>query len=102
PSEVLRALKYFRYRHHEVIVLQVLDRDEREFPYSGENVFVQLEGKKELFADSGALAAEYRRLFARFLDSCKNGFRQAGIDYHLVTTDTPLEKALARILSARS
>jgi len=91
---VIKALKYFRFRHHEVIVLQVLDPHEIRFPYDGEHAFVHLERKEQVFADGEAVAREYRRIFGRFLAGYKSGFRQAGIDYRMVTTDMPFESAL--------
>lgn len=102
PEKILSALKMFRFRHHEVIVLQVLDPAELSFPYEGENVFEQMEGKGSLHADADMLSAEYRRLFTRFIGSYQSGFRQAGIDFHCLMTDVPLEKALIRLLERRS
>ena len=99
---VSNALKYFRYRHHEVMVLQVLDPEEINFGYSGENVFTHMEDGSSVFADAGEMGDEYRRLFSGFLSGYKTAFRQAGIDYNLVTTDMPVEKALERCLAKRS
>lgn len=101
PAEVMKALKYLRFRHHEIIVLQVLDPNELKFPYLGDNIFVHLENNKELYIDADSVRAEYIKLFQEFLAEYKIGFRQADIDYHLITTDTPVELALARCLSNR-
>jgi uncharacterized protein (DUF58 family) len=101
PDEVLRVIRYFRYRHHEVIVLQVLDPDERQFPFSGEQVFAHCEKNEELSFDADDLGAAYRELFGSFLEEYKGGFRRAGIDYHTVMTDMPFEQALGRIVNLR-
>jgi len=98
-AKILNALKYFRYRHHEVLVLQVLDPDEIRFPYSGESIFQHLERNDRLYADCDDVASEYRRIVEQFLSAYRLGFRQSGIDYHLITTDTPLDRALVKSLS---
>ncbi|MCB4792416.1 MAG: DUF58 domain-containing protein [Elusimicrobia bacterium] len=102
PQNVLKALKYLRFRHHEIIVLQVLDPSEVKFPFLGDNLFIHLENEKEIFADADTLRAEYIKLFKQFLDEYKTGFRKADIDYYLITTDTPVEIALGQCLSNRS
>ncbi len=101
PAEVLKTLKFFRFRHHEVMVFHVLDPEEIGFHFSGEALFRHAENKEELFADADAIGEAYRGVFAKFLEEYKTGFRSAGIDYHLVTTDTPLETALARCMRGR-
>ena len=101
-ENILKALKYFRFRHHEVIVIQVLDPEEIKFGYSGENIFVNMENKNSVFADNEEIGAEYRKLFKEFLSGYKTAFHGAGIDYSLVTTDTPPEQALERCLSKRN
>lgn len=96
---ILRALKYFRYRHHEVMVLQVLDPDETGFPYRGENTFVHLENSGSLYADCDEVAPLYREIAGKFIAAYRSGFRQSGIDYHRVMTDVPLDAALTRCLA---
>ncbi|MBN1622575.1 MAG: DUF58 domain-containing protein [Endomicrobiales bacterium] len=102
PGEVLRALKYLRFRHHEIIVFQILDPQEVRFDYIGESNFIHLENKEELFVDSDTIRSEYKRLFNQFIDEYKIGFNKVGIDYNMITTNTPLELALGRCLTHRS
>ncbi|MBN1823650.1 MAG: DUF58 domain-containing protein [Endomicrobiales bacterium] len=101
PEKTLKALKYFRFRHHQIIVLQVLDRQEVDFGFSGENLFRHLETGGGLFVDADELRASYRQVFGSFVEKYKSGFRQAGIEYFLVTTDVPIEVSLAKCLTAR-
>jgi uncharacterized protein (DUF58 family) len=101
-AAIIKALKYFRFRHHEVIVLQVLDPDEIAFPYGGENTFLHLENNDRLYADCDEVADEYRTIVDAFISGYRHGFRQAGIDYHLLTTDMPLETALGKYLEKRN
>ncbi len=101
-ENILKALKYYRFRHHEVIVLHVLDPREIDLGYTGENIFTHMEGNSSIFADNDEIAAEYRKLFGGFLSGYQSAFRQAGIDYNLITTDLPIETALERCLAKRS
>ena len=42
PEEVLSGLQHFRHRHHEVVVLHILDPDEVDFPYADTATFVDM------------------------------------------------------------
>ena len=58
---VYDGLNRLRFLGHEVLVLQVLDRDELELPFDGPTVFHDIEGDEELFAEPGAFRQAYRR-----------------------------------------
>jgi uncharacterized protein (DUF58 family) len=101
PDGVISALKYFRHHRHEVIVLHVLDPQELSFTMQGDHCLVHLETKEELSVDCEALRNEYRTIMRDVIETYKRGFRNAGIEYRLMTTDIPLETALARFLRER-
>jgi uncharacterized protein (DUF58 family) len=101
PAAVLAAVRALRARHHEVMVVQVLDPDEIAFPFTGEIRFTDLESSAACVLDADEAGETYRRLMAGFLQEYAAGFRHAGIDYHRITTDTPLEQALSRIIRGR-
>ncbi|MFH1368795.1 MAG: DUF58 domain-containing protein [Elusimicrobiota bacterium] len=98
PRKVIETLKYFRCRHHEILVIQVLDPEEVKFRFSGENTFVQLEGNAEISADSDTVRDEYRQLMKNFIDEYKHSFRRSRIEYAMATTDMPLEKTIYNAL----
>src|SRR5689334_18197208 len=50
PDEVVRGLKHFQYRGTDVIVFQVLDPDEIEFPFERPTRFEDLETSDEVIA----------------------------------------------------
>ncbi len=85
---------------HDVALFQVLTREEIEFPF-GEDVQIEdAESSRRVMAGPGS-AAEYRREFAAFLDRWRTRCASAGIDYTLITTDTPLDAALRGYLLRR-
>lgn len=97
PAEILSALKALRARRHDVIVLQVLDPQERDFEFEGSVEFRGLEGGESVLFDAGALAAEYRLEFGRMMKLYEIGFRRSEIAYACAYTDKGWEQALAPI-----
>ncbi len=55
------GLNRLRFLGHDVLVLQVLDRDELELPFDGPTVFRDIEGDEEVFAEPWAFRRSYRR-----------------------------------------
>lgn len=98
PEKVIKMLKYFRHRHHEIIVVQVLDPEESAFGFSGENTFVQLEGGAEISADSDSVRDEYRKLFAGMENAYRQGFKRARIEFTAASTADTLEETLVQVL----
>ncbi len=101
PDRVVRGLRHFRFRGTEVIAFHVMDPDEIEFPFDRATRFEDLESREEVLAVPGMVRAHYTRAIARMLDRYKSELGAAGIDYHLVRTDQPLELALLAYLATR-
>jgi uncharacterized protein (DUF58 family) len=99
---LLRALMHFRHRRHEVLLFHILAPEEIEFPFKKWTQFRNLEmlGHK-LLVDPNRLRKEYLQ---NFQDFCRQLREQAGgmqIDYHLMRTDEPVERALGVYLTKR-
>jgi len=101
-DEVLRALAELRAQRHDVSVLHVLDPHERTFPYDGLTQFEALESHHRMLVNPAAIRREYLERMEAFLATCKATLTGAGIDYHLCSTDQPLEQTLLGLLVARS
>lgn len=99
PERVLRVVKSFKARRHELLVLQVLDPEERDFGYDGPIVFESLEGQPDLFCDAGALRGLYRSDFERLLKLYESTFHRSDIAYAAFFTDRPWDLALGRFLA---
>jgi uncharacterized protein (DUF58 family) len=99
PERVLRVVKSFKARRHELLVLQVLDPQEREFDFDGPTVFESLEGEPDLFCDAGALRQAYRAEFERLLRLYDSTFHRSDIAYAPFFTDRPWDAALGRFLT---
>lgn len=101
PSRVVRALKSFRYRKHEMLVFHVLDRQEWDFGFAGPARFVDLETAREITLDPRGLRATYRRKMDSFVKAYRRDLRASRIDYELLFTDVPYERALLSFLAKR-
>ena len=101
-TSLLKALAHFRHAHHEILVFQIWDRDELEFPFKGWTQFESLEtsGAKHLL-DPALLREAYLANLAKFRDELTLGCRRNKIDLVPFTTDQPYSDALAAYLSRR-
>jgi len=88
-------------RGHDVSTLQILSRDEIEFPYRGAVEFEDLESAGSRVVDAAEVARAYRGSVAEFLGQVRNQALADGLDYTLVTTDAPPDETLRRHLLRR-
>jgi uncharacterized protein (DUF58 family) len=101
PREVVTALKHFRHKGNEVIVMQVLDPIERSFAFGADAIFRDLETKEELLTQPWHIQKAYRESMREFLEFYKRECRENAIDYVLLDTATPFDKALFEYLNKR-
>jgi uncharacterized protein (DUF58 family) len=101
PEEVVKGLKQLRSRGSDVIVFQLLDREELEFPFKEPSLFQDMEEDLKLLADPQAVRSAYLEALRSLVD----GYRQAcfshHIDYSVFDTSVDLDRALARYLTWR-
>lgn len=102
PEDLVRALRSFRYRKHELIVFQILDRDEVDFPFTEATVFADLESGQEMIVNPDLVRRRYQERFRTFLDSCHDALLGSRIDHTVLYTDTPYDKALIVYLEKRA
>ena len=100
PS-MMAGLKHFRHRRHEVVVFQVLDPAELDFPFRQTTLFRGMEELPDVLTDPRALRNAYLDEFGKFLQSVRKGCRAERIDYVLLRTDQSLEIALSSYLASR-
>ncbi|HEX3927701.1 MAG TPA: hypothetical protein VHW65_06860, partial [Gemmatimonadales bacterium] len=96
-----RELRQAVRRGHDVAMLQLISRDERDLPYDGAVEFADLESGARRILDARAAAPVYRAAVSAFLERCRTAALRDGIDYALIGVDTPPETALRHYLLAR-
>jgi len=102
PSLLVRALAQLRQQHHEVLVFQILDRDEVDFPFEGWTRFEALETEGEhVLVDPATLRRTYLENLERHRSVLREGCRRHRVALHEVTTDVPAEDVLPQLLTER-
>lgn len=100
PS-LMAGLKHFRHRRHDVVLFQLLDPAELDFPFQGPTQFKGLEQFPEIQADPQMLRRAYQRELGEFRRQLEIGCRGQNIDYVLVRTNEPLDAVLSKFLATR-
>lgn len=101
-ESVLKAIKFLRFKKNEVLIVHLMDRDEKEFPYSGTIQFDSLENGETITLESDPYRKNYEDAVQRFIDQYRITLRNYGVRYHFHTTDEPLDRILRAILSPSS
>ncbi|MCK4413782.1 MAG: DUF58 domain-containing protein [Candidatus Eisenbacteria sp.] len=101
PESVLTGLKHFRHRQHEVVVLNILDPAEIQFPFREETVFIDMETREQISTIPWELAREYRERVESWRQAYRRTCAEHSIGYAEIHTDTPYDVALLRYLEKR-
>lgn len=102
-AELLRGLAHYRHANHDVLIFQVWDKDELEFPFKRWHRFDSLERRGEhQMLDPAQLRKAYLEKLASFRDQLKAGCRKQRVDLVEVTTDQSYGTALAAYLARRA
>jgi len=99
---LIRGLRHFRHRNHEVMVLHVMDEDELTFPFQGNTMFRGLEGTGRLTVEPRALREGYLEAVRSYCADVKRRCIANQIDYKLISTADHLDAALLGFLAARA
>ena len=102
PTQVISGLKHFRHKRHEVIVFQILDRQEREFGFPGAARFEDMETGEIIPTLPAQIRAAYRRQMNDMVGRYRRECREARVDYHLLDTSVPFDRALYAYLGKRA
>jgi uncharacterized protein (DUF58 family) len=101
-EDLIRALGRFRHQRHEVLLFQILDPDEVEFPFDGVSEFRNLEnGAHRLRLDAPRVRTLYLERFAQFNARLQEACHRFRFDHLALTTDQPFDAALSQYLTRR-
>ena len=100
---LLQAVGVLRKQGHEIIVFQIWDRDELEFPFSRWARFENLEIDDDfLLLDPAAIRQRYLQTLAKFREQLMEGLRKHQVDLVPLITDEPLVDAVKSYLALRA
>jgi uncharacterized protein (DUF58 family) len=102
PEQILKGLRLFRFKGNDVIVFHLLDPAELSLPFDGNILFEDLEELNlRVVADPRTIRKTYREVVEEFTSRMRQECHDNVIDYQLIATSTPLDRALASYLSWR-
>lgn len=102
PYKVASAIKKFRFYKNEVIVFQVVDTVELNFSFEKDAIFHDLETGEEITTQPYQIQKAYGDAMHSFLKKLKDECLRNGVEYNLIDSSTPFDKALFAYLQKRS
>lgn len=101
-DHLMKALAHFRHAKHEMIIFQVWDPDELDFPFRQWTQFASLEqANRQHLVDPAQIRKAYLEKLAAFREQLTNGCNRHRISLVPLRTDQPYADALAAYLSLR-
>ncbi len=97
-DSLINALKFLRFKKHEVMVVHLLDSDEQRFPYTGSVEFESLENQEKMTLETDSYRTEYLRAMDEFMKSAKASLQSSAIQYCFSTTQEPIDRLMRRML----
>ena len=101
PATVVKTIEPLRFHGNEVVLFHILDPKEIRPELRGPAILVDLETDQKLEVIPEYARHTYREKIDDHLEQLRNRTRAAGMDYHLLQTDEPLDTALREYLSIR-
>lgn len=95
------ALRRAARAGHDVAMLQLTSEAERRLEPRGQLDFTDVETGARRLVDADAAAAAYARAVADFHERCRNRAQRDGVDYALLSTADPPDRALREYLLRR-
>jgi len=101
PERIIRTIEPLRFRGNEVVLFHVLDPKEIRPDLRGPTTLLDLETQESLEVSPEYAREEYAKKIDAHIEALRDGARGAGMDYHLLVTDRPLDEALREYLAIR-
>jgi uncharacterized protein (DUF58 family) len=98
---IISGLRHLRHQKHEVLVFQILDPAEIDFPYSSEAIFEDMETGERLPVQPNFLRRAYREAARAYYDALQRASRENHIDFVPLNTTAPFDQALLQYLLKR-
>ena len=101
PEATMAGLRAVRAGGHDVTVLHILDRSERELDLVPEGVFADTETNLKVPATASEVREAYRRTVDRAIQEWRDRLSALGVSYEVVFTDEPFGVPLRKAFAAR-
>lgn len=100
-QHVREALARFKHRHHDVILLQILDRQELRFDLTDPAPFDGLEGEGRILVDPPAVRSAYLAALRAHVETIDKLARGGGFDYLRMDSHESTGPLLSGLLARR-
>lgn len=100
-DRVLEGLQFLKFNRHDLVVFQVLDPYESEFPFRGLVRFEGMEDMGVFRTQPQRIRQSYQQLFNRFCAGLKAGCRRMDVDFQQNFTTRPVDAALREYIARR-
>jgi uncharacterized protein (DUF58 family) len=97
-----KGLRHLRYKKHEMMVFQILDPAEIEFPYDDVTLFKGMEEAGQLLTEPRSLRDAYLEQLRLFTEEMQKMCRGMRIDFTRMNTGESLDVSLSTYLATRS
>src|SRR4051794_14588171 len=101
PDAILDAIKPLRFLGNDLVVFHVLDPQEINFDYDDASSFEDLESREQIPVVPQSFRAQYRQMIQEHITGLQTRFSEQRIDYALINTPEPLDRAMFSYLSSR-
>ena len=101
PDGILEAIKPLKFLGNDLIVFHVFDQAEIDFGFEDASSFQDLESGEQIPVVPESLRAEYRSMIKAHIEALTTKFSEHRIDYTVLNTSEPLDRALFSYLSSR-
>lgn len=101
PETIVHTVEPLRYHGNEVVLFHVLDPQELKPQLDEPVLLIDMETEESLEVTPEYGHDEYRTKVQSHITQLKDRTRGAGMDYHLLVTDRPLDGALREYLTLR-
>lgn len=100
PTPVADAARTLRARGHEVLVVQVMDPLERDFPDAGEALYRDPESLRDVPAAAADVRSSYQATVREALAEWRSVLGRAGARYALAMTDDAFGRPMRHLLGS--
>jgi uncharacterized protein (DUF58 family) len=101
PETIIRTIEPLRFHGNEVVLFHVLDPKEIRPELDAPVILVDLETQERLEVTPEYARDEYRPRIEAHVADLRSRAQGAGMDYFVLSTDRPLDEALAEYLTIR-
>jgi len=100
-NSIINALRHLRHKRNEVLLFQILDPREIDFDFGNAANFIDLETGEQMVTQPYQIRKGYASTMKDFLNKLQKECLHHKIDYNLIDTSAPFDKALMNYIIKR-